>query len=359
MKKGGKINMHSIKISFENGKITIEQDQPSKTNREKGKSLIDFPRNYTVIDIETTGYDYKYDSIIEVAALRYRDNILVDTYTSLIQPNSVYEFDREVDIDYCVVDNKKVQFIDDSIVQLTGITNDMLKVAPKESAVIRNFIEFIKDDVLIGHNVNFDINFLYDASIAHLGYKLSNNFIDTLRISRKLFPEFKHHRLRDLCNYYGLDHSGAHRSVHDCTVTNSVYQKMQTNIIDKFDTLNDFKKAFKKKGTGNKLDARDIKPSIEIMINEDHPFYEKTFVFTGVLDRMKRKDAMQLVVNLGGIVGNGVTKQTNYLVLGCNDYCSTIKDGKSTKQKKAEKLKLSGEDIEIISENVFYDMLEM
>ena len=58
--------MHSIKISFENGKITIEQDQPSKTNREKGKSLIDFPRDYTVIDIETTGYDYKYDSIIEV-----------------------------------------------------------------------------------------------------------------------------------------------------------------------------------------------------------------------------------------------------------------------------------------------------
>ena len=49
MKKGGKINMHSIKISFENGKITIEQDQPSKTNREKGKSLIDFPRTILLL----------------------------------------------------------------------------------------------------------------------------------------------------------------------------------------------------------------------------------------------------------------------------------------------------------------------
>ncbi|HCT71767.1 MAG TPA: exonuclease, partial [Bacteroidales bacterium] len=63
------------------------------------------------------------------------------------------------------------------------------------------------------------------------------------------------------------------------------------------------------------------------------------------------------VVDRGGLCGDGVNKATNYLVLGNNDYCSTIKDGKSTKHKKAEQLKLSGIDIEIISENVFYDML--
>ena len=73
---------------------------------------------------------------------------------------------------------------------------------------------------------------------------------------------------------------------------------------------------------------------------------------------MTRKTAMQMVVDLGGLVGNSVTKKTNYLILGNNDYCSSIKDGKSSKQKKAESLKLSGNDIEIISENVFYDMLE-
>ena len=52
-----------------------------------------------------------------------------------------------------------------------------------------------------------------------------------------------------------------------------------------------------------------------------------------------------------------VTKETNYLILGNNDYCTSIKDGKSIKQKKAEKLKLDGQDIEILSEDTFYDMI--
>ena len=74
---------------------------------------------------------------------------------------------------------------------------------------------------------------------------------------------------------------------------------------------------------------------------------------------MKRKDAMQIVADIGGINQDNVTAETNYLILGNNDYCSTIKDGKSIKQKKAEKLKLKGNDIDILPENVFYDMIDV
>ena len=91
--------------------------------------------------------------------------------------------------------------------------------------------------------------------------------------------------------------------------------------------------------------------------DETHPLYGKLCVFTGTLEKMQRKDAMQIVVDLGGQVGNSVTKKTNFLILGNNDYCPLIKDGKSSKQKKAETLKLAGNDIEIISEDVFYDMI--
>ena len=80
-------------------------------------------------------------------------------------------------------------------------------------------------------------------------------------------------------------------------------------------------------------------------------------VFTGTLEKMSRKDAMQLVVDFGGSVGDNVTKKTNYLILGNNDFCQSIKDGKSNKQKKAEDLILKGHDIEILSENVFYDLV--
>ncbi len=66
---------------------------------------------------------------------------------------------------------------------------------------------------------------------------------------------------------------------------------------------------------------------------------------------------MQLVANLGGCLGNGVTRKTDYLILGNNDYCTKIKDGKSIKQKKAEELILKGFDIQIMPEDVFYELV--
>lgn len=66
---------------------------------------------------------------------------------------------------------------------------------------------------------------------------------------------------------------------------------------------------------------------------------------------------MQMVLDCGGSVGSTVTPKTNFLILGNNDYCASITDGKSSKQKKAEELILNGSDLQIISENVFYDML--
>jgi len=107
---------------------------------------------------------------------------------------------------------------------------------------------------------------------------------------------------------------------------------------------------------GKGIKASDISSS-NTAFDETTSVFGKTFVFTGVLQRMIRKDAMQLVADLGGICGDGVTAKTNYLVLGNNDYCSSIKDGKSSKHKKAEKYKAAGLDIEIISENVFYEMI--
>ena len=73
---------------------------------------------------------------------------------------------------------------------------------------------------------------------------------------------------------------------------------------------------------------------------------------------MTRKEAMQNVVDIGGICADNVTKKTNYLILGNNDFCKSIKNGKSNKQKKAEQISLDGGDIQILSENVFYELLE-
>lgn len=93
-------------------------------------------------------------------------------------------------------------------------------------------------------------------------------------------------------------------------------------------------------------------------IDTDNPFYGKVVAFTGTLESMQRKDAAQIVANLCGILGEGVTKLTNFLVLGNFDYCSNIKNGKSSKFKKVEQLILKGQNLQIISESVFLTMIE-
>ncbi|EJD4619664.1 BRCT domain-containing protein [Campylobacter jejuni] len=88
-----------------------------------------------------------------------------------------------------------------------------------------------------------------------------------------------------------------------------------------------------------------------------HPLYNQNCVITGILGRFTRSQAMQIIADLGGINQDSVTKKTNILILGDNDYRAMIKGGISNKLKRARELILKGQDLKIISENVFYDMI--
>lgn len=311
---------------------------PPRTVRErKGKSIIAFPESYCVIDIETTGLSPAYDNIIEISAIKVSSNNITDTFSSLVQPYSTTG-----------------EYVDEYITALTGITNEMLSTAPSEKEVITQFRNFVDSSILIGHNVHFDINFLYDSFENYLDTSLSNDFIDTMRISRKLHSDLPHHRLSDIAKFYGIDYSTAHRALSDCMITHNCYLQLCNEIITKYESLDSFLKNVKHYYSGVK--AKDIQTTTQIF-DESNMIYGKVIVFTGTLEKMTRREAMQLVANLGGINGDNVTKKTNYLILGNNDYCTLIKDGKSNKQKKSEQLKLQGHDIEIIPESVFYDML--
>lgn len=306
---------------------------------EKGKSLIASPDSFIVLDIETTGYLPKWDHIIEVGAIKYDHGVEIARFSSLIQPPFV---DGE--------------YIDPYITELTGITNEMLASAPAIENILPELYDFLGNSIIIGHNVNFDINFLYDYFVDFLGKPFSNDFIDTMRLSRNLHPEEKHHRLSDLCERYALDYSSAHRSIKDCELTFSCYNNLLSEINDTFDDFDSFLQS-RAKHSSQGVKAKDIH-SEKTEFDITHPLYGKVCVFTGALEKMLRKEAMQLVANLGGINADSVTKKTNYLILGNNDYCKSIKGGKSSKQKKAEKLKLEGNDIEILPETVFYELLE-
>lgn len=403
---------------------TIEKSQRTY----KGDSLIESIDNYTIIDIETTGLDPKNDKIIELAAIKVKNNEVIDTYSALINP--------EIEID-------------NFITELTGITNDMLIKVPTIDKKIKEYIDFIGEDIIVGHNVNFDINFIYDNYLRIYNLPFSNDYIDTLRISKNYIRDIANYKLETLSEKFNINYEGAHRALQDCYITNSLYSKLKdilnTGNIERNNFINsinidndnpikrlkilvkgstkDYSKSelikicrnnkikihsilcsndydlvvLSNKKYKNYLDSggndyydlnskkviseydfydllglnyikgggkrnRDIRAKDFVAqnneIDKENPLYEKECVFTGTMDKMSRSEAMQLVVNLGGKNRDTVTKETNYLILGNTNYSYNIKDGKSSKQKKAEKYKLQGQDIEILSENVFYDLIE-
>ena len=404
--------------------------------RHVGESLEVFSDNYVVIDIETTGLDPSQDEIIELAALKICNGEISDSFQSLVHPRTeVSEF----------------------VTSLTGITNDMLVDAPCIENILSAFKSFIGENIVVGHNVHFDINFIYDNSMKYLGEPFENDFVDTLRVSRKYVHDIPNHKLSTLVKHFQIQNDNAHRALSDCEATNRLYLALKNacrsfydDILHKLDNIDfgkidtfrnktivvngktkavpydiiedicvrcgayptaiffkdsdvivfgyysyrkykrgDLSEKMKKADRLSKeknfmilseyefyemLGLSDIFPNPKrswhsnyINIKDlstdktefdyTHPLYGKMCVFTGTLEKMPRKDAMQLVLDFGGTCGNSVTKNTNYLILGNNDYCTSIKDGKSSKHKKAEELKLKGQEIEIITENVFYDMI--
>lgn len=102
-----------------------------------------------------------------------------------------------------------------------------------------------------------------------------------------------------------------------------------------------------------KFDASDV----EICPDEDNPFFGMNVVFTGKLESYTRDQARRLVVRIGGNTQDNVTKETNFLVVGVQDLKVVGEKGLSGKMKKAQKYLEAGQDIELIDEKDFIEML--
>ncbi|MBP5432495.1 3'-5' exonuclease [Ruminococcus sp.] len=170
--------------------------------RKKGKSRIAFPEDYCVVDIETTGLNPAENEIIEIAAVRYRGGKKGAVFSTLIKPE---------------------HRISSFITELTGIDNDMVSEAPCISEAIKDFYEFAGNDMLMGYNVNFDINFLYDNLLRCHGIFLENDFIDILRFARRVLPLLPDRRQTTVAAHYGISITGAHRAEKDCEICNACY----------------------------------------------------------------------------------------------------------------------------------------
>ena len=160
---------------------------------------------YVALDIETTGLNPAVDRIIEVGMARVENHCITEKYSTLVYPGIS---------------------ISERITGLTGIHNDDLIGKPRIEDIIGDITTFIGDWPILGHNVIFDFSFLKKAAV-NSGLTISDDGIDTLKISRRLLPEAEHKNLSFLCEYFDIDPGRSHRAYDDAVSASMLYGKLE------------------------------------------------------------------------------------------------------------------------------------
>lgn len=159
-------------------------------------------REFIVLDFETTGLDYMEDRIIEIAAIKYENGVETDKFVHLVNPL--------MPIPYAAT-------------RINHITNEMVSDADTERYLIPQLIEFLSDSLLVGHNLNFDLHFL-EAAAQRYGFTVEYNYIDTLSVSKKLFPDLLNYKLTTIAKNLGHNIIGMHRAEEDVRVCAEIIQ---------------------------------------------------------------------------------------------------------------------------------------
>lgn len=162
------------------------------------------PQKIAFIDLETTGAKINFDRIIEVGILRIENNKIQKKYSQLVNPNKSVPPEIEI---------------------LTGINNQDLENAPTFRQIQDEILELIKDCVIVAHNVRFDYSFL-KSEFRNLGLSFSSKHFCTVKLSRKLYPEHRHHNLDSLIERYNFKCKNRHRAYDDAEVLWKFYQKV-------------------------------------------------------------------------------------------------------------------------------------
>lgn len=159
--------------------------------------------NFVCVDLETTGLNPKTDRIIEIGMVKVREGKIVEQFSSLINPR---------------------QQLEERIEQITGITQKELENQPLQKELLPQILEFLEEDVLLGHRVLFDYSFLKRA-FTNEKIPFERKGIDTLKIARKVVADCESKSLPKLCSHYGIEYH-PHRALSDALATVELYRKL-------------------------------------------------------------------------------------------------------------------------------------
>jgi DNA polymerase III epsilon subunit family exonuclease len=168
---------------------------------------------FVVFDLETTGAKTPPCRVTEIGAYRVRGGAIVDEFHTLVNPEMQIPF---------------------FITMLTGISNEMVKDAPKFGDIADDFLAFIGDSILVAHNASFDMRFLnHEVGRKYEDYRVGNPSICTVQLSRKLLPHVDNHKLKTLAEYFSVELVNHHRADADAHATAKIF----VNLLSDLETL--------------------------------------------------------------------------------------------------------------------------
>jgi DNA polymerase III epsilon subunit family exonuclease len=177
-------------------------------------------QKYSIVDIETTGSLRKGQKIIEIAILNVDGDVLVEEFTTLINP--------ELRIPYFIT-------------SLTGITNEAVEHAPKFFEVAKRIVEMTKDRIFVAHNVFFDFNFI-KHEFSELGFSFNRDKVCTVRLARKYLPGHSSYSLGEISKDLKITNHSRHRAAGDAMATFELFKIIQGKMSVCEDILSDSKK---------------------------------------------------------------------------------------------------------------------
>lgn len=165
--------------------------------------------DYVVIDLEMTGLNPKTDRILEIGAVKVIGKQKVSTFSKLICPGRP---------------------LDETIVALTGITDERAKEGEELDASVAAFLEFVGGLPWVGHNVAFDYRYIRQWEVNHR-IERECYAIDTLKIARKCLSGLEHRSLDSLCQHYKIERQACHRALEDAKATQALYEILEQNFL--------------------------------------------------------------------------------------------------------------------------------
>ena len=316
--------------------------------------------DFISIDFETA--NEKMNSACSVGIAAVLNGEIVKTYYSLIKPPTGVFNPNNTEIHH--------------------LTYDDVKDSPTFDQIWSAIQEYIQDShIVIAHNAQFDMSVLYQAALTYNIHIDDFIYLDSMSLTRELNCK---NSLDGLSEFFNIKCEEHHNSLCDAVTLariileyvnicgHSLYSCacMDGGKLKAFSNLNANVRFISKKSSYKKqeLQSEKINPyyladpktlvADESKKDESHLLFGQKCVFTGELHKISRIDAMQKVIDIGGIIVNSVSKKTNFLILGDQNPSLVGSDGMSSKERNAKKLMAQGVDIKILREEEFLSLFE-